>query len=206
MRPDIEFRAARASDVDRALPLLYSAGPAAYDYLFTTAKSDAHTVLGHLFERDAGFFGYRVFTTAVVEGRVVGVGSFYSGVEMPLLTVRAFAHLFAYYGPMGGVRALQRILSFAGLTPAPSRGTVLITNLGVAPEMHGKGIASALLQHEIERARKNGKQKMALDVALDNPGAERLYTRLGFRTIKERRPEGDMVSRVPGLRRMIYPL
>jgi ribosomal protein S18 acetylase RimI-like enzyme len=199
---DIEFRPARPEDAELALPLLYSSSPVAYEYLFGPPAENTRAFLRDAFERDAGFLGHGVHTVAVVAGRVVGVGAFYSGADLSGLMPGAFARIFSHYG-LGAVRVVTRLARLSRVTRAPERDTHFVTNLGVAPDLRGRGIGAAILRHEMGAARRLGRRRLGLDVAVDNPNAERLYTRLGFAVTKERQPSAHLAAAgIPAVRRM----
>jgi len=58
-----------------------------------------------------------------------------------------------------------------------------IVQLGVPPEWRKRGIGSALVSEALSRFRAVGSDHVLLDVNVNNPGAERLYTQLGFERI-----------------------
>lgn len=202
MNAAIEIRPARSEDVAEATALSLSSGPALLGLVFTTRTKDAKSFLARAFASDAGFLGHGVFTAALVDGRVAGVGAFYSGVELPRLLWRVLKESFSFYGFVEGLGVLVRLLRVAPMMPSPARDTHFVTCLGVASQAQGRGVGSALLQHEMAAARARGKRKLALDVALDNPNAERLYARLGFVVVKQRPPPRAYADRIAPLRRM----
>ena len=55
-----------------------------------------------------------------------------------------------------------------------------ILTLGVAPAWRRRGVARALLQDLIARARAGGAQRLLLEVAADNTAALALYSSFGF--------------------------
>ena len=55
-----------------------------------------------------------------------------------------------------------------------------IVQMGVRPEQRGRGIGSALVIEVLKRFWAAGGDHVLLDVNLNNPGAARVYTRLGF--------------------------
>lgn len=57
----------------------------------------------------------------------------------------------------------------------------MIQNLGVVPEMRGRGLGAALLLKALEGFRRSGLRKGMLEVTADNTVAVRLYRRMGFR-------------------------
>ena len=60
-------------------------------------------------------------------------------------------------------------------------GEFYLDSIGVLPQFRGLGIGAMLLSEMTRRAHEAGHQHVALIVDEDNPSAEKLYTRLGFR-------------------------
>ena len=78
MPMSLHFRPARAEDVDAAIPLIYSSGPAAFDYVFAgTPKGSAQDFLRKAFVSGAGQFGYRQHWLGEQDGQVVAAGTVY---------------------------------------------------------------------------------------------------------------------------------
>jgi hypothetical protein len=61
------------------VPLIYSSGPAAFDFVFATEKHSAQDFLRTAFIDGAGEFGFRNHTVAVAKNIVVGIGAAFSG-------------------------------------------------------------------------------------------------------------------------------
>jgi len=61
-----------------------------------------------------------------------------------------------------------------------------IVQMGVRPEQRGRGIGSALVIEALKRFRSAGGDHVLLDVNVNNPGAARVYTRLGFERVGRR--------------------
>ncbi|MBS0122555.1 GNAT family N-acetyltransferase [Thetidibacter halocola] len=59
--------------------------------------------------------------------------------------------------------------------------------LATVPDARGKGFGTALLRHAEERAKADGNPGMALIVSASNPGATRLYARMGYDEAARRR-------------------
>jgi ribosomal protein S18 acetylase RimI-like enzyme len=198
----IEFRPARPEDIDQAIPLIYSSGPVEFDYLFTGPSASAADFLRASFSAGAGLFGYKVYRAAVVDQCVVGMGAFYNQENMPRLDRETCWRVLKFYGPIQGWRVLKRAGQFQTLMPPPEPATRFIAQLGVAEALRGQGICTALLKEEIERARTNRYLKCALDVAVTNPRAQKLYERLGFKVVGERAWPYPHLTNVPAMRRM----
>lgn len=205
-RPEgVDIRPARPEDAEAAVELIYSSGPRELDYLLGSAKTSTIDVLRDAFVRGAGLFGHRVHRVIVADGRVVGIGAFYSGRDVTRLDTELSLTLWRAFGPRGVLPALRRGLQLSTLMPSPDRATSFVAQLGVAPDVRGQGFGTMLLRHQIRRARREGFERCALDVATTNPRAQALYERLGFRVVAERHwPEGRAF--VPHQRRLVLGL
>jgi ribosomal protein S18 acetylase RimI-like enzyme len=82
---------------------------------------------------------------------------------------------------------LGRLLRLQGTTGFLTNSSYYISNIAVYPEYRGMGIGAALISKALEEARKKGCSKAALDVETDNEGAFRLYSRLGFKVLRQPR-------------------
>ena len=199
---DIRFRAAEARDAARAVPLIYSAGPEGFDYVFRQGNTSALDYLHYAFPDGRGLFGFRNHTVAEVDGTVVGIGAFYSGVEYNALSNGTALQVLAFYG-LRCLPILKRGFETKQWMLPPRRRMLYVANLGVAPEMRSRGVGAALLRSQMQNARGQGKELFALDVAATNPAAQRLYERLGLRVTGETAFIGTRLGIiVPTARRM----
>jgi ribosomal protein S18 acetylase RimI-like enzyme len=83
------------------------------------------------------------------------------------------------------------------------RETLFVSALAVPPEHRGRGFGTALLERVMAGAEQLG-LGVALDVAVEDEAARRLYERLGFKQVDERRTTRVDKALVPteGLARM----
>lgn len=65
--------------------------------------------------------------------------------------------------------------------------TADVQTIGVLPEYEGHGFGRAMLELMHERAREQGAERILLEVRADNPRAQHLYERNGYRAIHVRR-------------------
>jgi mycothiol synthase len=65
-------------------------------------------------------------------------------------------------------------------------GDAWIYQVGVVPSARGAGLGAGLVSESLRRMRADGKESAVLDVNLNNPGAARVYERLGFIRIGRR--------------------
>ncbi|HEY8430637.1 MAG TPA: GNAT family N-acetyltransferase [Sandaracinaceae bacterium] len=196
---ELSFRTGRPEDAATAAPLIHASGPAAFTYVF---GERALELLTSCWERDEGIFGCGNHEVAVLEKRVVAVGAFYDDAMLRARTAGTATGIARVYGPAApGV--LLRAVRVAPLMPPPVEAELYVAHLAVEPALRGRGIMTRMLERRIEVARASGYRRMALDVARTNPGARRLYERLGFRVVELRRSTvGEGPLRVPDHYRM----
>ncbi|WP_295803654.1 GNAT family N-acetyltransferase [uncultured Microbulbifer sp.] len=186
--PEPNFRPCRAQDADIAVPLIYSSGPAAFDYAFCDNDAQqARDFLRHAFVRGDSEFGYRQHTAAVIDGEVVAVGALRNSTQNLRFTVAAFRDIVRFYSPLAAVRTVARGLRTEMVISPPKAGAAVIYHLGVAEEYRGRGIGGALIAELLRSARQHKFPVAALDVAETNPRAKDLYQRLGFTAQRTRK-------------------
>lgn len=184
--PAVEFRPAAPADVDAAVPLIYSSGPAAFDYVFATRGKTALDFLRAAFVRGDGEFGYRSHVVAIMGGEVVGIGTAFSGDVGLAYTLAAARQILSVYGARAP-GPIRRGLQVEGVVVPPKGDIHYLAHLGVAPAWRSCGIGTQLVDHLFRQGVALGRQTAALDVAVTNPRAQALYERLGFVVTGERR-------------------
>jgi ribosomal protein S18 acetylase RimI-like enzyme len=202
--PAVKFRLATAQDAVVAVPLIYSSGPAAFDYVFALpGGSDAQAFLRHAFVDGAGEFGWRNHVVGELEGAVVAVGAGYGGETSPAFTLAAARQILAHYGLRHAPGVIARGLRVERVIPPPARGMLYLAHLGVSPALRGRGIGRALIDELIRRGARQGRHRTVLDVAASNPRAQALYERQGFAVTGERHSAlANAQGVVPDHRRM----
>lgn len=90
--------------------------------------------------------------------------------------------------------AKRRIAGFAMLRLLGDDAELM--TIAVDPRYRGKGVGNALMRACFEDLMMTPSKRMILEVAADNPAAIRLYSKLGFQKISERkgyyaRPDGQ---------------
>lgn len=197
---DLTFRAALAADECR--DLLYSSAPELYDYMFARRQTIAQDYIAHEFRSGAGFIGHTIHTVAVADGEIVGVGAFYTRDHHAALQRGSAYEIFRFYGFLQMPSVFRHANHAGSVISRPRPGSMYIANLGVRPDMRGRGVGAALIEHETAKAKAAGFNKMTLDVADNNPRAEALYERLGFTFVREKQFKGRRNSGVPNVRFM----
>jgi len=184
----VAFRMAAATDAEAVVPLIYSSGPAAFDYVFTLdGGPTAEDFLRRAFLDGAGEFGWRNHIVGELDGRIVAAGAGWSGGMGFGFMIAGARQILGCYGPIAGAGVIGRALRVEAIVPPPSRTRFVVAHLGVRPETRGQGIGQALIEHLLDRGRTRGIEIAALDVAVTNPRGQALYERLGFVVTGERR-------------------
>jgi len=114
-------------------------------------------------------------------------GTFENDAWSPGMMARDLADPACYYLVAFPPDDPDRIVAYAGLLAARGAGEGDIQTIAVAEEARGHGLGRTLMQSLITEARKRGARTVFLEVRADNPGAQRLYQRLGFEEIGVRR-------------------
>jgi ribosomal protein S18 acetylase RimI-like enzyme len=183
---DIRFRPAQPSDAEAAVPLMYSSGPATFDYIFITrSRDEVAEYLRTAFRDDRGELGYANHTVAELDGEVVGLGTAYSGGDAGRFLVGGLLGLLSFYGPLRTPVIVSRVLRMERIIQPPKGDLHYVAHLGVAPELRSRGIGQRIVEHLLEGGRELGRETAALDVSVENPRAQALYERLGFTPTKE---------------------
>jgi [ribosomal protein S18]-alanine N-acetyltransferase len=101
-----------------------------------------------------------------------------------------------YYGaftPAGELVALSMLRGWDEGFVVPSFG------IAVDARRHGRGVGTRMTAWTVEQARALGAPSVRLTVYADNPGARRIYERLGFAERERRAPVGGRESVVMAL-------
>lgn len=199
----LNFRRATTEDAMAAAPLVYSAGPEAFDYILRASGKESLDFLRYAFANGGGYQGFCNHWVAEREGRVVGVGAFYSGHDELRLTIGFVKQVLAFYSIGAAFGVIKRALEVAPMMKPITKDMLYVANFGVAPECRGQGVGAAMLNFQMAQARKQGFKRYALDVAVTNPRAQKLYEGIGLKFVRERKFRGDRErSPVPDCRRL----
>ncbi len=112
---------------------------------------------------------------AVSQGRPVGVaGLQYDGRNFITPQRSEFVRQF------GALSGTARFVMFKLFVQAYYQTDMYIDILAVSPAMRGKGVGTRLLEAVFQIAGEKGFKSVSLEVVDTNPGARRLYERMGF--------------------------
>lgn len=203
---DIAFRPATPEDVEAAVPLIYSSGPAAFDFVFAQDRPNgAQDFLRHAFRQGGGEFGRRNHVAGVAEGRVVAIGAGWDGRQSIAFTLAAARQIFGFFGPIKAWGVIIRGLKVESVIRPAGAGEFYVGHLGVDPAMRSRGLGAKLMTYLLALA--IACPKAVLDVDAGNPRAQALYERLGFVVTATRVSKlHSRYDRVGDHRRMEKPL
>lgn len=121
-------------------------------------------------------YSYRRALVAEIDGQVAGVAFGYSD--------KAEAQID---------KPLKQILTTLGLDPEEKLftdpetlpGEWYLDTISVSPAFRGHGVGTQLLEALPQIAQRDGEEVIGLSVDRQNPGAKRLYTRMGYETVTD---------------------
>jgi ribosomal protein S18 acetylase RimI-like enzyme len=178
---ELTFRAAAPADVADAVPLIYSSGPAAFDYVFDCgAPREAQEFLRFAFVQGGGEFGWRNHRVVEMEGQVVAAAAAFDSRAVLGFTIAGALQILRYYGPIRAWGVLVRGLRTEAIIRPPRAQEYYLGHVGVRPDLRGQGIGAQFMRHLLEGIDVNRHRCAVLDVAATNPRAQLLYERLGF--------------------------
>jgi ribosomal protein S18 acetylase RimI-like enzyme len=177
----LTFRAATPADVADAVPLIYSSGPSAFDYVFDMGNSlGAQEFLRFAYLRRGGEFGWQAHRVTEIGGRVAAAGAAFDGRAVLRFTIANALVILRFYGPIRAWGVMVRGLRTETVIQPPRAEEYYLCHLGVREELRGQGIGARFMRHLLEGLDPDRHRCATLDVAVTNPRARLLYERLGF--------------------------
>jgi len=185
---DIKFRPAAPEDAGAVVPLIYSSGPAAFDYaLVDESHRSAEDFLIQAFRKRGGVFGHGNHTVAVLGDQVVGAGACFSRAKSLAFTIAAIGPILSFYGMVAGLGVVRRGLKLERHFELPEQSRSYVAHLGIRQEWRSHGIGRRLVEHFLACSKRDGRTHATLDVSVENPRAEALYVRIGFEVMELRK-------------------
>lgn len=177
------FSPSQKHEAAEIVPLIYSAGPEAFDYVFTTSKYSALDFLAYAFTREGGEFGYQNHITVKSGNEIIGTGSVFCGNESLKFTIDALKAIISFY-KWQALGVIVRGLRTEAILMPPIGSEFVLSHLGVKESYRGKGAGGALIDFLFTSAKITKEKRAILDVKEGNP-AIHLYERKGFKVEKK---------------------
>jgi ribosomal protein S18 acetylase RimI-like enzyme len=202
----LSIRPASQEDATLASKLLFlSMGAELADYLFGGAHLPVEEILAGLFLLPGNRFSMDAVDVAVWEGQPAGTLASFPGWQFHRRELLIGLGLLRVCGLRDVVRLSVRALSIANGVET-YRDEYYLANMAVFPNFQGRGIGSALLEHAEKKARQVGLGKCSLIVDIENPEAQRLYERFGYRVVFSKTYPGAAGDAHTGYHRMVKDL
>ena len=179
----VAFRSCKPSDIERAVPLIYSSGPDAFDYVFKSTKLSAKDFLSFAFKTKGGEFSYDNHTAMELAGELIGIGSVFSGNQAASFSIHDATKILRLY-KVRGLRIMARGLSVEKIIKLPKKNETALAHIAIDKKHRSKGYGRKLMEHLMSVAPIKSDGYFVLDVSELNPRAKALYERLGFRVQK----------------------
>lgn len=193
MNPSIIIRPAEVKDVDTIVPLIYSSGPAAWDYVFTQGSKIPFDFLRTSFIKRGNTISYKNHYVAELNGEVVGSIMSYRQPSFLLLNGGTALRIVSVYG-FSAPKVMARGLVTEGMIRPPKSGRLYLGHIAVSEKHRGKGIGKDLIRFMAKEFPRF--KTLSLDVSQKNAAAIRLYKGLGFQTMEARNFSGP-AGKVP---------
>lgn len=184
MMSDIQVRMTKASDVDAAVPLIYSSGPYSFNYAFCQShEAQAREFLGKIFIKDNTEFSHRQHLGLYLNEQLVAVGCIRIAEHNQSFMLATLKEIISFYGIFKAIPVLIRGLRTEAVIRPPHRDAAVLCDLGVDEKKQGLGLGTQLIESLEQRAKSLGYDTVELDVASNNPLARALYQRLGYQAL-----------------------
>ncbi len=182
MHSDIIIRQCTPEDAAEAVPLIVSSGPDAFRYIFSVkSPDDVTSFVTYAFLDGEGELGYKNHIVLTQAGTVIAVGALWSSKEMLNFTLQGMKQILRAYGVWQGVKVIRRALQLESVVQPPQKAIAYLGHFGVVAESRGRGIGTQLIHGLMDMGQERGFCTYGLDVSVENPRAQELYERLGFR-------------------------
>ncbi|MDD1774854.1 MAG: GNAT family N-acetyltransferase [Methanobacterium sp.] len=162
--------------------LLYETDQSIFNFLYGN-KANAAKILEKLVSLGGNNLGHENIYVVTQNEMVIGVLLYFGGNHHKFGELK---FLFKNLNPVDAFRFLLIDLKDSLILSHLNKCDFYLAGVAVDEEFRGQGVGSLLLEEGVNMARKRGCERVVLDVALDNPGAKRLYERIGFKVFNKR--------------------
>ena len=180
----IELHPSKPTEVAIAVPLIYSSGPDAFEFVFKNSKVSAIDFLKYAFVKEGGEFSYDNHYSLYQGDNMVGIGSVFDTKKAATFTKYDGLNILKFYG-LKSLGTIRRGLQVEPIIQLPKTNEIVIAHLGIQPALRGQGLGTHLINSLMKKSNNKEDSRFILDVSEENPKAKKLYDRLGFITTKK---------------------
>lgn len=187
------IRKAKIEDTNQIIPLIYSSGPLAWNFVFQEGNKTPFDFLNRAYARKGNTISYTNHFVAEKNGSVVGSILAYTQPSFLALTVGTALQILSVY-KWKAPNVMARGLKTETIIQPPKSKRLYLGHIAVSESHRNQGIAKQLIEHMIQY--NSDYKTIALDVSTENPAAISLYQKLGF-VIKETRHPNGWEGKIP---------
>ena len=169
----------KPTEVEQAVPLIYSSGPDAFDYVFKNSRVNATDFLKYAFVWRGGEFSYENHYSLYFDDQMVGIGGVYDARQASKFVISEARNIMGFY-KLRCPAVIKHGLQVERIIKLPVKKEITIGHLGITPSHRGKGLGTQLVHALMDRAEQTAGAQFVLDVSEVNPRAKALYDLLGF--------------------------
>ncbi|MDO4728265.1 MAG: GNAT family N-acetyltransferase [Bacteroidota bacterium] len=175
------IRFAKPNDAQQVALLMYQAMEEIVCKLIGRSDIDeAILFLKNLFEQPNNQYSYQNAIVIEENAQILGSLVFYNGADLQFFRSPVLELAYQKYGNQ------------INIEDETQAGETYIDTLSVHPKAQGRGIGSRLISYLLEYIKEKELPPAGLLVDVNNPNAERLYTRLGFEFQNEQNLTGGV--------------
>lgn len=179
----MKIRKANAADAAKIAPILLLAmEDIIYKFIGHSSKENALTFLRDMIALPRNQYSYDCCWILEEKGEIIGAANVYEGAKLHELRRPVAVYIKENY-----TKDFQP-------EDETEAGEYYIDCVGVHPDHQGKGIGTQIFLFLIEEYVNRQNQVLALLVDDENPHAERLYLRLGFKTVGKKQLVGKTLK------------
>ncbi|MCT8333803.1 GNAT family N-acetyltransferase [Leptospira sp. 85282-16] len=181
------IRKANPDDVETIVPLIYSSGPKAWNFVFGEGKKTPYDFLNSSYRIRGNTVSYTNHYVAETNGKVVGSILSYTQPSFLVLTAGTALRILSVY-KWNAPKVMARGLKTESIIQPPKSGCLYLGHIAVLETERNKGIAKQMIEFMISNNQKY--KTISLDVSAENKPAIALYQKLGFVIKDTRHPLG----------------
>lgn len=185
--PSLIIRNAQLKDANQIIPLIYSSGPLAWNFVFQEGNKTPFDFLNQTYAHRGNTISYTNHFVAEKNGTVVGSILAYTQPSFLALTAGTALQILSVY-KWKAPKVMARGLKTETIIQPPKPKRLYLGHIAVSESHRKQGIAKQLIEHMIQLHQEY--KTIALDVSAENPAAIALYQKLGFVIKETRHPIG----------------
>ncbi len=186
MTNEVVIRPAKPTDdARRVAKFLFSSGPDVLSYSLAPQRDEgtAMAVMAAGFVAADGAFSHKHVMVAELDGVVVGAVALFPAKDKNTIFARTAKPVLKALPARDWPTLAMRGVRIAPFGDGIPEDVLYLSQIGVDATARSKGIGSKLLDAVFSHAKSLGLSRVALHVSIDNPRAEALYARHGFRAM-----------------------